>query len=705
MSNIDFNQHIKNTDKFRTPALHYLKHGTYCNYPQGTTEYYNFWQTEQKRCVEGYTAKDGDFITGYHYFYLNYCPIARRTWSQVKTGNVTAWRSHEDYSFPDFWDYDYYYFNSIEEAEGVGKHLCVAKARRKGFSYKGGAMLVRNFFLVPMSKSYVYVSDKQYLTEDGILTKAWDYMDFVDTHTAWGKKRQVKNTDTHRRASYKVTDEYGNTVETGYKSEIIGVTLKDKPNKVRGKRAKLILWEEAGSFPELEVAWQIARPSIEHDGVAFGLMIAFGTGGDDTNANNITGLRTAFYNPDTYNCVGFKNIWDTGAEGLECGFYVPQYTNIDARDKSGKRLYMDKDGNTLTKLAKEYILNLREVELKNATSSSIVDRYIAEHATCPAETFTEFSGNIYPKRELQAHLAHMRTNKKLNNAKQVGKLIRDNGKLNWVLTPGKDITEYPLPSTADPHGAIVIWEHPDPDPPLGLYIIGIDPYDQDSSVTTSLGSIFVYKRMQDFEKNYDTLVAEFTGRPESADEFYETAVRLAEYYNGRIMFENNNKGIYVYFMNKHKEYLLADQPDVLMQIVKNTTINRKKGSPMNAQIKSWCMFKIKDWLEEEVEPGHLRLETIKSIPLLQELIMYNDRGNFDRHMAICQLMIYREELYNQKVHKAEHEQKQRQLFNRPLFKDKDIYDYLTPNKTDNKILFTGDTQVLTFTNQGLFNIK
>lgn len=51
-----------------------------------------------------------------------------------------------------------------------------------------------------------------------------------------------------------VTDEYGNKIEVGYKSEIIGVTLKDNPDVVRGKIANLIMFEEAGSFKELSAA-------------------------------------------------------------------------------------------------------------------------------------------------------------------------------------------------------------------------------------------------------------------------------------------------------------------------------------------------------------------------------------------------------------------------------------------------------------------
>ena len=84
-----------------------------------------------------------------------------------------------------------------------------------------------------------------------------------------------------RRAGFYTKDDYGNVIEMGYKSEIIGVTLKDNPDVVRGKKANLILFEEGGSFSELGAAWQIARPSVEVDGIAFGTMIVWGTGGDE----------------------------------------------------------------------------------------------------------------------------------------------------------------------------------------------------------------------------------------------------------------------------------------------------------------------------------------------------------------------------------------------------------------------------------------
>lgn len=670
---VDFNKQIKNSDKFRQPALRFLEVGSYCQYPEGTSEYFKYWDEQMDRCKYGYTADDGDFISGYNYFYLNFCPIQRIIYTTINNPDgSTKIKKTRDLQFPDFYDYDYYFFQAVEDAEGEGKHLCALKSRRKGYSYKNAAMACRNYYLFAGSKTYIYASNKQYLTEDGILTKAWDYMDFIDKNTAWGKKRSV-NTQMRKRAGFFTKDEYGNEIELGFKSEIIGVTLKDNPDVVRGKAGKLIIFEEAGSFSELGAAWQIARPSVEQDGMAFGTMIAFGTGGDEDS--HFETLKDMFYNPDGYNCIGFDNIWDETPSDKKCGFFIPQYTNMDFRDDAGNRIYMDNDGNTLRRKSVEYILAERRKVIENATNSVAVDRYVAEHCITPQEACLEFGGNIFPKKELQEQLAKIRINKSLSNMKQAGDLVWEaDGSLKWVIKKHGDITHYPLKKDDDPTGSIVIWEHPMKDAPIGLYILGVDPYDHDQSGTNSLGSTFVYKRFQDFENYYDIIVAEYTGRPSTAEEYYENLRKLAVYYNGRIMYENERKGLFPYFTAKHCDYLLADQPDIISDIVGNTKVQRKKGCHMNKQIKQWGEGLIKDWLNEEQAPGKKNLHNILSEPLLEELISYNDTGNFDRVMALMQVMIYREQLYNVKVKEKKKENKNRILFEGPIFTQEWFHD-------------------------------
>ena len=44
-------------------------------------------------------------------------------------------------------------------------------------------------------------------------------------------------------------------------------------------------------------------------------------------------------------------------------------------------------------------------------------------------------------------------------------------------------------------------------------------------------SCFIYKRIQSIEQYSDIIVAEYTGRPKSAEEFYENVRKLLLYYN------------------------------------------------------------------------------------------------------------------------------------------------------------------------------
>ena len=664
---VDFQKKILNTNKFRQAAIRFKESGSYCLYPVGTTEYTQFWEEEQRRGVEGYVAEDGDYISGYNYFYLNYCPIERIVYEDKvnrKTGKTEKVRTRK-FDFPDFYDYDYYYFLGIDDAEEAGKHMCVLKSRRKGYSYKNASLACRNYYLIPNSKSYIYASDETYLTGDGTMSKVESYMSFIDKNTAFAKKKSV-NKRLHKRAGFFTKDEFGNEIEMGYKSEIIAKSLKDDPSRVRGKAGKLIIFEEAGSFSELGAAWSIARPSVEQDGIAFGLMLAFGTGGDD-KGNNFAALKDMFYHPDGYNCLSFENIWDEGATE-RCGFFCPQYTNLANRDDSGKRIYMDEDGNTLRGPALKYVLELRHEVIDNASNSQTVDRYCAENCITPAEACLDFNGNIFPKKELQQHLAAIRTNKSLQSHKQPGDLVfTETGELKWIPKKVGDITRYPLEKNDDPTGSIVIWEHPVQDAPSGLYIAGIDSYDYDESSTTSLGTCIIYKRFQNFESYSDLIVAEYTGRPKTAEDFYENVRKLLIYYNARAMYENQNKGIFVYFTNKHCDYLLADQPDIINDIVASSKVQRKKGCHMNAQIKQWGEGLIKDWLNGLNSAGKKNLYNILSEPLLEELLAYNDKVNTDRVMALMQIMIYREQLYNVVVKEKVKENKSRLLFDGPIF--------------------------------------
>ena len=685
---IDFNQKLHNTDKFRQAAIFFEKHGCYTLAPRGTTDYKKYWDQETERCLNGYTAPDGEGITGYNYFYLNYSPIFKLVETEYtdRNGDIRK-RRERVLQFPSFWDYDYYYFCAIEEAEQQGKHMAVLKSRQRGYSFKGASMLVRNYMLIPGSKNFAVASEQKFLVGDGLLTKAWQIMDFLDKHTEWAKQRLV-STRMERVSGYKVTDEFGKQTEQGYLSSIVGITLKNDPERIRGTRGKLVLWEEGGKFPDLLDAWRIEQPSVEtDDGVAFGLMIAFGTGG--TIGASFEGLKELFYKPNANNVLAFPNIWDDGRENTECGFFVPAYSNLESFDDDGNQKFMDKDGNSLKELAIQNLIEQRNKIKDGGASQQSIDRFISERPIKPAEAVLELGKNIFPRKLLMDQLTRIRTNKKLQSMKHIVDLEWDgNGQVKATEKPSGDITNYPLKKGDKPHGSVVIWEYPVKDPPHGLYIGGCDPYDHDDSFTNSLGSTFIFKRVRAGEAWTDVIVAEYSGRPDTAEEYYENVRKLLTFYNARLLFENERKGIYPYFTNKHCDYLLADQPDkIISEVFKDSKVQRRKGCHMTKQIRAYGEGLILEWLLDEFEEGHPNVERVYSEPLIEELIENDGVRNVDRVIALCMVMIYREELYQVKVSSAKEQNKQVELFEMPLF-SKQWFEEDSSTSEDGMPIFT-----------------
>lgn len=685
---IDFNQKLHNTDKFRQAAIFFEKHGCYTLAPVGTTDYNKYWEQETDRCKNGYIAPDGEGITGYNYFYLNYSPIFKLVETEYTDRNGDLRKRRERIlQFPSFWDYDYYYFCAIEEAEQQGKHMAVLKSRQRGYSFKGASMLVRNYMLIPGSKNFAVASEQKFLIGDGLLTKAWQIMDFLDQHTAWAKQRLV-STRMERVSGYKVTDEFGKQTERGYLSSIVGITLKNDPERIRGTRGKLVLWEEGGKFPDLIDAWRIEQPSVEtDDGVAFGLMIAFGTGG--TIGASFDGLKELFYKPNANNVLAFPNIWDDGRENTECGFFVPAYSNLESFDDDGNQVYMDKDGNSYKEKAIQNLIDQRNKIKDGGASQQSIDRFISERPIKPAEAVLELGKNIFPRKLLMDQLTRIRTNKKLQSMKHIVDLEWDgNGQVKATEKPSGDITNYPLKKGDKPHGSVVIWEYPVKDPPLGLYIGGCDPYDHDDSFTNSLGSTFIFKRVRAGEAWTDVIVAEYSGRPDTAEEYYENVRKLLTFYNARLLFENERKGIYPYFTNKHCDYLLADQPDkIISEVFKDSKVQRRKGCHMTKQIRAYGEGLILEWLLDEFEEGHPNVERVYSEPLIEELIENDGVRNVDRVIALCMVMIYREELYQVKVSSAKEQNKQVELFEMPLF-SKQWFEEDSSTSEDGMPIFT-----------------
>lgn len=667
---------LVNTREFQRSAQHYDKYGFYCEAPPGTYDYKQYWDEEIKRCLEGYSV-GGTHISGYHYFYLNYCPILRTIVDSYEiTGQRTS--AKKELAFPAFWDGDYRYFNFVDQAIINGQHVVVLKARGKGYSYKGAAMCDRNYFLKKKSKNFVLASEKEYLIKDGFLNKCWDYMSFIDDNTAWTKRRQKTDMPMHKRASY-IEMNNGVQVEKGYKSEIIGVSLKDDPDKARGKRGELIFFEEAGKFPKLLEAWSAARPSVEDGRITVGTLIAFGTGGEE--GSDFEGLREMFYSPGGYNIFEHENIWDVGAGGTKCGYFAPAYENATG--------FMDADGNSFEEDCKKWYTEERAKIKAIAKDPTQIDRFVAENPFTPREAMLSIGTNNLPVAELQEWQSYLYSHPHLINMGVPGRLVRIPEGIKFLPDDSvKPIYQFPHKKVKadgstdkidDLTGAILQYQAPYKDNdtgrvPANMYIICHDPYAQDKATgEVSLGAAFVIKRPNNLSQPDDMIVASYIGRPNTTDEYNDNLFKLAQYYNAKIGFENDRGDVISYAKRFRMLHYLSEE----FEIEHNTNIpksgvRRNYGMHMNDVRKAQGELYLRDWLKSprgRTVNGEykLNMHLIYDPAVLEELIKYNREGNFDRAMALMIGMYHLKEIEYKQLRVKAVQDDSNNFFKRNLF--------------------------------------
>ena len=633
-----------NTDRVRPSAVSFLTNGYFTNALPGTKEYYEFWDEEKNRCLYGYTIDD-IHVTGFHYFYLNYCPIDRAVDEVLPDGTTQAKRER---TFPRFYDGDWEYFQEIDKARGTNKHMIVLKARRKGYSYKAGSMLARNYFFVKNSKNFVFAASKEFLIGDGLLSKAWDFLAFIDDHTAWSQPR-LKDREMHKMSGYKKKVN-GLEIEMGMKSQIMGVSLKDNPDKVRGKAGELVFFEEAGSFPGLLKAWEVTMPTMRQGAKTLGMMVAFGTGG--TEGSDFEAMEEIFYNPAAYDCMDYDNIWDEGAIGTKCGYFIPIQKNLDG--------FIDDDGNSLEEKAVNYEGQMRDKK-KGAADAKSLDQYIAEHPFSPQEATLRVTANLFDVASLQEQY----NNIKARNLQAIGTI----GKFYYgkdgdiKFTPDGDIKQiikYPHRKDDDTTGGVVIYEAPyrnaQGQVPLNMYVICHDPYGQNQSAdSTSLGAAYVLKRPNNISQPDDIIVASYVGRPLTQDEYNKNLFMLADYYGCKIGFENDRGEVIAYAKRHRKLHRLQEEFEMLdKKDLRSKTVKRQYGMHMTEARKRQGEIYIRDWLNtnrstDDKGNQTLNLHKIYDPALLLELIKFNHKGNFDRVMAFMIGMYHTRELYNAEI--------------------------------------------------------
>lgn len=641
------NPHIlEDMDFFREKALFFEKHGKYTHLtpnPNPKSEYGTFWKQELHRWKYGLVRpSDGEWIPGELYFYWNYSPI----WLVEQAGTQsdgTKSQGERVRKFAKPWLGDYLFHHYVEQCKRRGKHGKMLKCRGVGASFKAASWSPRNIYVYPGSgnPNFHLASDKGFLSGDkGIWGKIVDCLDWIAETTPLERMRVVDRAGSTLEIQLGFKDEYG--VRKGNLASVHGISLKDNPDKARGIRGPLIHYEEDGLFNNLEKAWNVNRKAVEDGNTTFGFMIAMGTGG--VEGGSFEGSEKLFYSPGAYNVYGIPNVFDKNANGdTLCGFFWGAYMNR-------KNCYDEHIGEPDVIKALIEILLDRHLVKYSSTDPSAITQKKAEECITPQDAIMRTEGTVFPVSDLKDYLESIMVRKESFLAEHyVGELVRTgDGKLKWRLNNDK----FPLRSydkdNANREGCLEIFEMPSENAngeiAHGRYIAGIDPIDADSG--TSLFSIQVMDLFT------DRIVAEFSGRPRLAEEAYEISLRLLEFYNAVANYEKNLKGLFSYFDKKNALFRLCDTPQILkdMQLTKDMGYgNTSKGTHANLEVNKWGRKLQADWmntsLEDEENPGKLKLHTLRGLAYIEECIKWNSDGNFDRVSAVGMLFILREDRY------------------------------------------------------------
>ena len=437
-------------------------------------------------------------------------------------------------------------------------------------------------------------------------------------------------------------------LKKGSKSKIYHRTFKDDEHAGNGIRISIGVLEEVGFMYNLKESLGHMKDTMYNSlGKKFGTLYMFGTGGDMEGGSS-EAARDVFFDPAAYDCLTFENVWQDN--GMDVGFFVPYHMGISQ--------FKDEEGRTDIPKAKKFVEKKRD-KLKKAKNKQPLYHEQQNNPEDPAEAFSVPDGNLFPVGELREHQGWLRSAMQSDGFVngQLGTLVWEQGEDDKPVVAWRPDIEgklqacgFPVKQKDDKTGAVQIWEHPqtiDGQIPFGMYIAGTDPYDQDQADNSaSLGSTFVYKTFHTSDGIYEWPVAEYTARPGSAAEHHENVRKLLTYYNARDLYENERNTLKMHFEHKNSLYLLSRTPTIL-KATEGTKVQRQYGIHMTKQIKQELEIYTRDWLLQERGDGKLNLHMIYSMPLLEELIRYNETGNFDRVISFMLVILHR--LNNHKI--------------------------------------------------------
>jgi hypothetical protein len=375
--------------------------------------------------------------------------------------------------------------------------------------------------------------------------------------------------------------------------------------------------------------------------------ILTGTGGD---MKKFMDAKSLMFDVENFNFLHYNNEKDTQRVH---GLFIGHKYRMEAKEESTLGAFLNQPNNSDLHNVKMLVSN--EDKATQVTNDNLErlkkagDRiaYLKEKMYYPQEVddiFLNEDTNIFDiesaKRQKARLLQQERTGIPVI-------LYSDDSTIKHEFTDKLPITNFPLKNSDQKDAPVIVYEFPIDNPPYGLYVAGVDPYRQGKAAySSSLGSVYIYKRMHEItgEKYQDMFVASYCARPDKKEIWEEQARLLIKYYNARTLCENDDISFIEYMKAKGDAHYLEKQPQWLQEIVPNTTVKREYGVHRSAQkIIDYLHNCLKKYMEEKIlveknEDGVITKEVLGVSKmfdpvLLEEIIQYNDRGNFDRIVA------------------------------------------------------------------------
>ena len=414
------------------------------------------------------------------------------------------------------------------------------------------------------------------------------------------------------------------------RGKYVGITLKsyNKPTDNLFLLNDYTIVHNCGSDKVLIDTYIQSQPLVDILGYRIGVRTTGGTGGDESSA--LAGLKSIFYNPEAYTVLPYKNRYGRSGDIQYTGFFIPAYSLWFG--KYDHRGVVDEEA------AKAFYNDMFE---KTKEPKDLI-RKKAEYCFTPEDAFILEGSNNFDQERLVDQKAAIEIHKTVPLPQRM--------KLHWQLTDGvPDVDKRPVPEVGS-GGQIWMSELPMTDdngiPFRNLYVIGIDGIDADQSTSTgqtdvSKFCIVVFRRQVGLQPPKP--VAIYKERPPHIKDAWETALKLAIFYNAKVLVEATRTSVIQFFIQKKKEHYLMRRPQATANSSGKTNF-KQYGVPAPEHVILHYLDLIADYIIDYCEQ-------IQFLDMLDEMISYSyeNKRKFDIIVAFGLALLANEELIGKAV--------------------------------------------------------